>query len=299
MVTGSAGRRGYSTTNEKPRSAVTTAASRIRASWQKFWSLSWWWKGSILAILASLALVGVVSAVGGGGDSEDDKLLALTPDIEATETASAAGRADATATAEAESVAATATAIAFAPFATATAEAEAIDATATAEAFAPHATATAEAERLAAIGKSRDNPVPFGQPHTVPEGWEVTVVDFTSDATALVLQENQFNDPPVPGARFLMVRIRGTNISAGNPADFSPAFNFRLVGSRNVPYSTFENSCGVVPDDFLLANSEAFEGGTVEGNLCYEVGADETGFVLFTEFLETFSDQDRRWFALQ
>ena len=240
---------------------------------------SCWLLTCIVALAAALSF----AACGGGGDGEAG--ATPTPDVQATQTATAAEAVAAAATAEARAIDATATAEALAPVQTATAEA-----------LSSAATATAEAEQQAAIGLSRDNPVPAGQAYTIPEGWEVTVMDFIPDATQMVLAENQFNDPPAAGKKFAMVRLRGTNVSAESP-DFDPTFSFRVVGSLNVPYSTFDNSCGVIPGEF--ENTEAFQGGTVEGSICFEVGADETDFVLFTEFLLTFDEESRRWFAVQ
>ena len=146
-------------------------------------------------------------------------------------------------------------------------------------------------------GLSRDNPVPQGQSLLVPEGWDVSVVQFISDATEIVLAENQFNDPPEPGMKFAIVRVRMTNVGADDPDDPDAGFALRLVGSRNLGYSTFTNSCGVIPDDIRFMTNDVFRGGTVEGNVCYEVGMDETGFVIFTDFF--LSDPvNTRWFAV-
>lgn len=253
-----------------------------------------------LVWLPVVAAIAALAGCGGGGEGE----ATPTPDVQATETAAAAGEAAATATAAAQSTEATATAEALSVDATATAEALAPVATATAEALSVAATATAEAAELAGAGLSRDSPVPAGQSYVVPEGWEVMVVDFIPDATEAVLQENPNNDPPAPGKKFAIVTLRGTNISAegpapGDPADFDPTFVFRLVGSLNVQYSTFENDCGVYPGSFVFRNTVAFPEGTVEGNICFEVGETETDFVLFTEFMESWGDVNKRWFAAQ
>ncbi len=254
----------------------------------RFTSWEAWVKTVITAAGALLAIIIIVAAAAGGGDDDDGDVVTQeatpSPTGEAVvPTPEPMIDTEATATAEAEESAAT----------TATAEAESLA-----------ATATAEAEQQAGVGLSRDDPVPAGQSFVVPEGWEVTVVDFIPDATAAVLQENEFNDPPAPGRKFAIVAIRGTNISAegsapGDPSDFDPDFAFRLVGSLNVQYSTFENDCGVIPGDFIFRNTVAFPDGTIEGNICFEVGETETDFVLFTAFLESFGDENRRWFAVQ
>ena len=144
------------------------------------------------------------------------------------------------------------------------------------------------------LGLSRSNPIPSGQAFTVPEGWELTIVDFTPDATQQVLDENQFNDPPGPGKRFSIVRIRTKNISAGNPADHDVGFALRMVGSENVGYSTFEASCGVIPDSFTFKPDDLFEGGSLEGNICFETANGESDFAIYTNYFLG-DDEDVRW----
>jgi hypothetical protein len=58
----------------RPRWATEKRFALLRNAYQRFWALSWWWKGSILgAVLAVIALLavimGVVVASGDGGDS--------------------------------------------------------------------------------------------------------------------------------------------------------------------------------------------------------------------------------------
>ena len=168
-------------------------------------------------------------------------------------------------------------------------------AVATAEARSAQATATA----VASIGLTRDNPVPFGQAKVVPEGWEITVVEFTPDATQTVLAKDQFsNTPPDPGFKYVMVRVRATNVSAGDPADFDAINVLRLVGSRAVSYEQGTTGCVVTPDGLgVRVPSEAFSGTTVEGTVCFQVGADESGFVMFTNF--RFGQGDRVYFSVE
>ena len=149
------------------------------------------------------------------------------------------------------------------------------------------------------LGLSREDPVPRGQSLLVPEGWQIAVVNFIPDATQIVLAQNPFNEPPDAGFKYVIVRVRGTNVSAGDPARFDASFALRLVGSRNVVYDTFTRGCGVVPDEIGFdVPSEAFTGGVVEGNQCFQVGADETGLVLFTRFFLS-DESDARYFAVE
>lgn len=162
--------------------------------------------------------------------------------------------------------------------------------------IAAAATATAVAEQPPGsgdgVGQTKDNPVPAGKAFTVPEGWKITVVDYVPNANEMVLAEDPSNEPPDPGFKYVIVRVRAKNVSAGEPGEFVGAgtfdanFGLRLTGSRGSEYDTFTRSCGVIPDSFgTAAPATTGTGGTLEGNVCFQVVADETGFVMFTSFL--------------
>lgn len=146
-------------------------------------------------------------------------------------------------------------------------------------------------------GLSREVPMPRGQALVVPEGWEFTVLDVNGDAWPVIEAENQFNEPPEPGFRMVMIQLRAENISAAEPASLFGG-DFRLVGSADIGYSTFERSCGVTPDGLDSAASDVFRGGTVEGNICFQAGIEEHGLILYTDFFSLDSDA-RRWFAVE
>jgi hypothetical protein len=122
------------------------------------------------------------------------------------------------------------------------------------------------------LGTTRERPFPLGRAVATVDGWSMQVVGFQPDATAAVLAENIFSDPPPAGSVFSIVRVRATRLGAG-AATFSGAFRLRAVGSAAVVYSTFENSCGVIPNE--LPDPQVFLGGTIEGNECWAVPASE------------------------
>jgi hypothetical protein len=125
---------------------------------------------------------------------------------------------------------------------------------------------------LAPGAGTRENPLPIGTPARLAGTWIVTVVSVTPDATEEVLAENQFNSPPEAGSQFFMARIRATYAGDGS-ARFDGGFRLRTLGATAVVWTTFGNSCGVIPDS--LPDPEVFYGGTIEGNLCWEIpGAD-------------------------
>lgn len=101
---------------------------------------------------------------------------------------------------------------------------------------------------------------------------DVVVLAVDTDATDDVLEENQFNDPPVEGNRFVMWRVAVSN--AGDEATASLGeVSFSVVGPSAVAYDSFA-SCGVVPDGLDLFR-DVFPGGSLEGNLCWEVSEDD------------------------
>ena len=146
---------------------------------------------------------------------------------------------------------------------------------------------------------SRENPVQFGTEVDVKNAdddhWRIAVIDTVPDATELVLGENPYNDPPEEGFRFYVVTIRAQYLGPGS-THFSGS-NLRALGVGGVVSTTFQNSCGVIPDD--LPTPELFTNGTVEGNVCWEVADDDVDSLQM--FLEPtgFSDAPRTWFALQ
>ena len=117
-------------------------------------------------------------------------------------------------------------------------------------------------------------PYPLGTTVQLVDSWEMTVLSSDSDANQEVENENQFNDPPAAGHQFYIVRIRATYRGQGS-SRFDGGYRVRALGQSGVTYSHFENSCGVVPDSIYDHDSETFEGGSFEANLCYEVRTED------------------------
>lgn len=136
-------------------------------------------------------------------------------------------------------------------------------------------------------GSSRENPVPFGQAVAWTNGWELKVVSAVPDGTAQVMAQNQFNDPAAAGSQFFLVTVSATYTGEGSKP-FDASFSLRAVGPTSVSYSTFENSCGVIPDAF--PSSEVFTGGTVQGNICWEVKTEDA--VALVMYYDPFSLND-------
>lgn len=148
----------------------------------------------------------------------------------------------------------------------------------------------------AVVNNSRENPVPVGQTATVGD-YEVTVVSVAPFANDIVAAENPFNEAPATGSQFSIATVSTTYVGSDSG---SPAFelNFQSVGVSNSSYTTFNNSCGVVPNDQFLV-SELFTGGTAEFNVCWSIeSSDADSLVMYVESILDFNAQPV-WFSLQ
>lgn len=63
-----------------------TFLGEVQRGWQRFWRLSWWWKGAAIGVLALLVIGGIVAAVGGGDDGSSDTVRELKRSPTATAT---------------------------------------------------------------------------------------------------------------------------------------------------------------------------------------------------------------------
>jgi len=166
-------------------------------------------------------------------------------------------------------------------------------ASASSQSQTPSPTTTTTPVSTSTIG-SRNSPIPIGQAYVVPDsdtlskGWTFQVNSVTPDATAQVLATNQFNSPPASGDQFFMVNFtmtyKGSNSS--NVTDIVTSLG--TVGAANTGYTSFGNSCGVVPNE-LDQSQDVFTGGTITGNLCWDIASSDAASLIlyFTPFLSS------------
>jgi uncharacterized cupredoxin-like copper-binding protein len=144
-------------------------------------------------------------------------------------------------------------------------------------------------------GTTRDHPVPLNTSATVAD-WTIMVTDVTPDATDAILTANQFNAPPQSGRQFYVVSVEITYTGPGSKR-VSSELSFSAVGDTNVSYSTYDPSCGVIPNE--LPSSEVFTDGTVKGDICFQAKTEDVdSLVLYAGHLFS-ADDDRVYFALQ
>lgn len=124
---------------------------------------------------------------------------------------------------------------------------------------------------------TRDNPVPAGEVANIGGGWRLQVLSVTPDATAAVMEHNQFNEPPPAGSAYTLVRVALGYYGLDDPqSTFNPTIS--AVGSANIELPM---ECGPAPDELELF-TELFAGGVIEGNLCYlTTPADIAGLQLY------------------
>jgi len=122
---------------------------------------------------------------------------------------------------------------------------------------------------------------------------EVVILANEPDATELVLAENEFNTVPAPGNRFVMWRVAVANVGE-QTTPLLAEVSFAVAGPSTVVYNTSAN-CGVIPDQ-LDEFRDVFPGGTVEGNLCWEVADRDAESLVFLVDESAFSS-DRTIFA--
>ena len=101
-----------------------------------------------------------------------------------------------------------------------------------------------------------------------------------------------FNKPPQEGKRFYMISIDVVNPPGADPITVND-FDFKLIGDNRLIYTTFENTCGIIPGEL---GGEIFGGGRLQGNICFEIPEDEGGLILIHE--PGFRVESRRFLSL-
>jgi hypothetical protein len=140
-------------------------------------------------------------------------------------------------------------------------------------------TSTTTSTTTAPLEGGRRNPVPLGTPMAIGDGWTLKVNSFSGNADAAIQAANQFNSPPPDGHHFALVNVDLTYNGANGKASDRFFGSVAVLGTQNVPHTNTDNFC--VGPDALDQIKEVFAGGTITGNICLTLPADEQGFVLF------------------
>ena len=70
------------------------------------------------------------------------------------------------------------------------------------------------------------------------------------------------------------------------------------MGDGGVVYETYENSCGVIPNE-LGSYVELFTNGAIEGSGCWEIAASDVDSLVMIVEADGFFSDERVWFALK
>jgi hypothetical protein len=122
-----------------------------------------------------------------------------------------------------------------------------------------------------AAEEGRTNPTPIGTSADVGEGWSLALAGPATDITDAVLAENQFNEPPPEGSRFVGLPVRMAYSGDGTSNAFTVTIS--SVGNTNLQYS---KECGVTPGE-LDTFADIFAGGVAEGQVCFVVPVEDLG----------------------
>jgi hypothetical protein len=147
-------------------------------------------------------------------------------------------------------------------------------------------------------GSSRSNAVPLGSPVRTGD-LEVTVLTADLDADATTFGDSSFATPARSGFRYVVVRVHVRNAGTGEDTIDASEGDFGMTGSANVLYEPYDDksSCGFLTRDRLEA--KLFPGGSADGNVCFQIPADERDVLLVVSPFISFKGSDRRYLALQ
>ena len=111
-------------------------------------------------------------------------------------------------------------------------------------------------------------------------GLRIEVVDVVRDGWPLLKAHNQYNNPPLPGKRMLLITVQVQKIeTADNEPVQIDESDFKVVGARQEVYNTYskETHCGVVPN---ALSGVVVAGRPIRGDICVQVPVQEKNFVL-------------------
>lgn len=114
---------------------------------------------------------------------------------------------------------------------------------------------------------TRTNPYPLGS--VITDGdWQVTVNSVTTDANNAVAAENPFNDPPPPGAQYLLANVTIT-YTGTDPQGEMPFTTVSYVTADGNTVNSYDSD--VVAPDALDTLSPLFQGASTTGNVDFTV----------------------------
>lgn len=126
---------------------------------------------------------------------------------------------------------------------------------------------------VAAASSLRIDRAAVGTRVELSRDWAMTVTSPATDITESVLAENQFNETPPVGYRFIGVEVALEYTGNASAAGYDVTIN--AVSDSNVALS---EECGVIPNEVDLY-SDIFGGGVVSGTVCFVAPERDLGTV--------------------
>jgi hypothetical protein len=146
---------------------------------------------------------------------------------------------------------------------------------------------------VSAPGYTRSNPLPANTAHTF-DNWQIEILDSVRGEKAYhaVLAANQFNDPPLDGWEYLLVKYRVRSLYRGSDEE---SLGLHISGDANVLHYSFDTSA-VAPDPSL---DTYLPGGAVsEGWEVYQVLIGEENLLVMVDDLSDY-EQPEQFIALE
>ncbi len=155
-------------------------------------------------------------------------------------------------------------------------------------------TAVLSAITPTSLGTDLSQPAPPGQT-TTSDNWQVTLLAVTRGEAAwqAIYETNQFNDPPLEGMEYLLLRVRVRYIGAKEQGQSLTDRAFFLTDRGG---KTYPRPVVVQPPPDLLAR--LFPGGETEGIIVHLAEAQRKNLVLVFESPVYGAAADTRYFSL-
>jgi hypothetical protein len=137
-------------------------------------------------------------------------------------------------------------------------------------------------ENTAASAGSADDPVGLGVEHSLGGGWAMRVTGVDPDASDVIEDLRDANEPPGPNESYVLVttEMRYAPLSGGSVANADPQSVLAwLIDDRGIPYFGYQHSCGYFPNP-VFTHPPLAPGDMIEVNHCWAVPTDRVDQML-------------------
>ncbi len=135
------------------------------------------------------------------------------------------------------------------------------------------------------VGK-KDSPIALGKKVSLPNGYDVTINSYQSDATANIKASDQYADPVPAGKRYVQFNMTVTN-TGGDKDKRVPGYDlqYKAVSASGASYES--TSCIATVAQPIQIYNDLFKGKSITGNACLVVAeADAKGLLLYFDVVD-------------